>query len=258
MWASTARELPENVDVLIVGNGPRRHDRRRPALPVLASRLASLSAAANGCESGRPTASRPAASRRSRRSVSRAVSPPRPTASPRWRSGSPTPPIRRASSAPRTARTTPRHQRVPAPHRQPGAGARTTSPRSTVNSPTRRSRTTAWSSSAWRTATRAEYPVDVTLGTRPGRAKARSAPSRQVRGRRATVPEGVRESIGCTLDGDQANHAWGVMDVLAVTDFPDIRTKCAIQSRRRQHPAHPPRGRIPVPHVRRPRRGGRP
>ena len=25
-------------------------------------------------------------------------------------------------------------------------------------------------------------------------------------------------------------HAWGVIDVLAVTDFPDIRTKCAIQS----------------------------
>ena len=40
----------------------------------------------------------------------------------------------------------------------------------------------------------------------------------------------VREAIGCTLAGDQANHAWGVMDVLAVTDFPDIRTKCAIQS----------------------------
>ena len=40
----------------------------------------------------------------------------------------------------------------------------------------------------------------------------------------------VRDSIGVTLDGDQANHAWGVMDVLAVTDFPDIRTKCAIQS----------------------------
>jgi len=40
----------------------------------------------------------------------------------------------------------------------------------------------------------------------------------------------VRESIGRTLEGDQALHAWGVMDVLAVTDFPDIRTKCAIQS----------------------------
>lgn len=41
---------------------------------------------------------------------------------------------------------------------------------------------------------------------------------------------GVREAIGCTLAGEAANHAWGVMDVLAVTDFPDIRTKCSIQS----------------------------
>lgn len=40
----------------------------------------------------------------------------------------------------------------------------------------------------------------------------------------------VRESIGRKAVGDRANHAWGVMDVLAVTDFPDVRTKCAIQS----------------------------
>ncbi|GAB3187151.1 FAD-binding monooxygenase [Nesterenkonia suensis] len=40
----------------------------------------------------------------------------------------------------------------------------------------------------------------------------------------------VRAAIGRSLDGDQANHAWGVMDVLARTDFPDIRLKCAIQS----------------------------
>jgi phenol 2-monooxygenase (NADPH) len=42
----------------------------------------------------------------------------------------------------------------------------------------------------------------------------------------------VRKSIGRTLDGDSANHAWGVMDVLAVTDFPDIRFKSVIQSDR--------------------------
>ncbi|MFO1314883.1 MAG: FAD-binding monooxygenase [Burkholderiales bacterium] len=40
----------------------------------------------------------------------------------------------------------------------------------------------------------------------------------------------VREAIGAIPHGDFANHAWGVMDVLAVTDFPDIRIKCAIQS----------------------------
>ena len=42
---------------------------------------------------------------------------------------------------------------------------------------------------------------------------------------------GVRKSIGRTMTGDQANHAWGVMDVLANSDFPDIRTKCAISSK---------------------------
>jgi phenol 2-monooxygenase (NADPH) len=40
----------------------------------------------------------------------------------------------------------------------------------------------------------------------------------------------VRTSIGRELRGDSANHAWGVMDVLAVTDFPDIRCKTFIQS----------------------------
>lgn len=41
---------------------------------------------------------------------------------------------------------------------------------------------------------------------------------------------GVRKSIGRQLVGDSAKQAWGVMDVLAVTDFPDIRYKAAVQS----------------------------
>jgi phenol 2-monooxygenase len=40
----------------------------------------------------------------------------------------------------------------------------------------------------------------------------------------------VRRCLGRELHGDSANQAWGVMDVLAVTDFPDIRLKAAIQS----------------------------
>ncbi|MBN8977915.1 MAG: FAD-binding monooxygenase [Rhizobiales bacterium] len=40
----------------------------------------------------------------------------------------------------------------------------------------------------------------------------------------------VRQAIGRALTGDSANQAWGVMDVLAVTDFPDIRLKAAIHS----------------------------
>ena len=40
----------------------------------------------------------------------------------------------------------------------------------------------------------------------------------------------VRQSMGLSLKGDSANHAWGVMDVLVNTDFPDIRFKALIQS----------------------------
>ncbi len=40
----------------------------------------------------------------------------------------------------------------------------------------------------------------------------------------------VRQAMGLELKGDVANHAWGVIDVLAVTDFPDIRLKSTIQS----------------------------
>jgi phenol 2-monooxygenase len=40
----------------------------------------------------------------------------------------------------------------------------------------------------------------------------------------------VRKSLGLALRGDSANQAWGVMDVLAITDFPDIRMKAVIHS----------------------------
>ena len=40
----------------------------------------------------------------------------------------------------------------------------------------------------------------------------------------------VRKSLGRALHADSANQTWGVMDVLAITDFPDIRLKAAIHS----------------------------
>ncbi|MFV0490229.1 MAG: FAD-dependent monooxygenase [Pseudorhodobacter sp.] len=40
----------------------------------------------------------------------------------------------------------------------------------------------------------------------------------------------VRTSLGYALKGEAARQLWGVMDILAVTDFPDIRLKAAIQS----------------------------
>ncbi|MDO5721266.1 MAG: FAD-dependent monooxygenase [Actinomycetaceae bacterium] len=40
----------------------------------------------------------------------------------------------------------------------------------------------------------------------------------------------VRRAIGVQHLGGVSYHAWGVMDILLNTDFPDIRTKCIIQS----------------------------
>ena len=60
------------------------------------------------------------------------------------------------------------------------------------------------------------------------------------------------------LRGDVANHAWGVMDVLAVTDFPDIRLKTAIHSADEGSLAdHPARGRIHGALLHRSRQAGR-
>jgi len=76
-----------------------------------------------------------------------------------------------------------------------------------------------------------KYPVTVTLQ--------RMEPDRQgheetVRARYVVGCDGsrssVRQSIGRASVGDMENQAWGVMDVLAVTDFPDIRLKAVIQS----------------------------
>ncbi|OOG56127.1 FAD-binding monooxygenase [Polaromonas sp. C04] len=73
-----------------------------------------------------------------------------------------------------------------------------------------------------------EYPVVVTL-----RDVARRSES-VVRAKYVVGCDGarslVRDSIGAVPRGDFANHAWGVVDMLAVTDFPDIRLKAAIQS----------------------------
>ncbi|KAH9944956.1 FAD binding domain-containing protein [Epithele typhae] len=40
----------------------------------------------------------------------------------------------------------------------------------------------------------------------------------------------VRKEIGITLDGEQTDYVWGVVDMIPDTDFPDIRCKCAVHS----------------------------
>lgn len=76
-----------------------------------------------------------------------------------------------------------------------------------------------------------EYPVEVkvryTSAEREG--EERTVRAKYVLGADG-ARSGVRTAIGRKLEGKQANHAWGVMDVLARTDFPDIRLKSAIQS----------------------------
>lgn len=76
-----------------------------------------------------------------------------------------------------------------------------------------------------------DYPVTVTLEhTAPGRAGRTS----QVRANYVIGCDGarsnVRRAIGGTLHGDAAHQAWGVIDLLATTDFPDWRMKSFVRS----------------------------
>lgn len=76
-----------------------------------------------------------------------------------------------------------------------------------------------------------DHPVTVTLERLDAGRESRTV---TVRARYVVGCDGarstVRKSIGRELVGDAANQASGVMDVLAVTDFPDIRCKTLIQS----------------------------
>lgn len=77
----------------------------------------------------------------------------------------------------------------------------------------------------------AEYPVAVTLQYTAGE---REGQQRTVRAKFVVGADGarsrVRHSIGRVMSGNEANHAWGVIDALAVTDFPDVRCESIIQS----------------------------
>ncbi|WP_336631047.1 MULTISPECIES: FAD-dependent monooxygenase [unclassified Microbacterium] len=76
-----------------------------------------------------------------------------------------------------------------------------------------------------------EYPVEVGIRYVAGE---RAGEQRTVRARYVVGCDGarsrVRDAIGRVHVGDISQHAWGVMDVLVDTDFPDWRIKCAINS----------------------------
>jgi phenol 2-monooxygenase len=77
----------------------------------------------------------------------------------------------------------------------------------------------------------AEYAISAsvrhTVGPRAGEV-------RTVRAKYLVGGDGARSSVrtalGHRLHGDASLHAWGVMDILSNTDFPDIQIKCSIQS----------------------------
>ncbi len=74
------------------------------------------------------------------------------------------------------------------------------------------------------------HPVTVRLGgVGPDEGRVETVRARYVVGCDG-ARSAVRKAIGRELRGESANQAWGVMDVLAVTDFPDIRLKTAIHS----------------------------
>jgi phenol 2-monooxygenase len=40
----------------------------------------------------------------------------------------------------------------------------------------------------------------------------------------------VRRQLGFSLQGDSTDYVWGVLDIIPISDFPDIRQRCAIHS----------------------------
>lgn len=40
----------------------------------------------------------------------------------------------------------------------------------------------------------------------------------------------TRKQIGLSLEGESTDYIWGVLDIVPITDFPDIRMRCAIHS----------------------------
>ncbi len=74
-----------------------------------------------------------------------------------------------------------------------------------------------------------DYPVTATFDCLDAEGEQETIRARYVvgcDGARSTV----RKSLGYGLRGEAARQLWGVMDVLPVTNFPDIRLKSAIQS----------------------------
>lgn len=73
------------------------------------------------------------------------------------------------------------------------------------------------------------YPVKVTLDHLDTPGKQEIVHARYVVGCDG-AHSWVRKTLGITMDGEQTDYIWGVVDIVADTDFPDIRNRSAIHS----------------------------
>ena len=251
-------ELPDEVDVLDRRHRAGRDDHRRAAVAVPGHHHADRRPP-RGAARDRPGGRDPAAQRRDVPGV-RLRRPDRRGVLPRHGGLLLAPgPGRPDADRPRRAdaRRPVRDQRVPAPVRQPGARARllrrvhgerpdADDARLRLRVPRPRDRPTTAS-------TRSRSTSCGPPATDAGQAKVVRA--RYVVGADG-AHSGVRRSIGCTPKGGSGGprvgrHGRPRRDRLPGHP-PQVRDPVRLG---RQHPAHPARGRPPVPHVRRPGRG---
>ena len=82
-----------------------------------------------------------------------------------------------------------------------------------------------------------EYPVEIEVEkiSSSGQGSSDAAPSiRRIRAKHVVGCDGarsvVRRSVGLELKGETRDHIWGVIDMVADSDFPDLRRRCAIHS----------------------------
>ncbi|EEP81141.1 conserved hypothetical protein [Uncinocarpus reesii 1704] len=71
-----------------------------------------------------------------------------------------------------------------------------------------------------------EFPVVAVIETEQGQKTIRTKHLVGADGAHSVV----RRKMGLMLEGESSDHIWGVTDFVAVTDFPDIRKRCAIHS----------------------------
>ena len=71
-----------------------------------------------------------------------------------------------------------------------------------------------------------EFPVVAEIETNGAKRMIRSKHLVGADGARSVV----RQSLGLKLEGQSLDHIWGVVDLVADTNFPDIRRRCAIHS----------------------------